>query len=99
MIHPVLPPIADPLVSYPGLEAFGIRYSRVHLRRKIDNGEFPEPVRLSDARIAWRSSDLREWVASRPTGRIKRPKRLHANTANPVQKPARSASRTTNRAA
>lgn len=70
----LLLPIAGPLVPYTALAAFGITYSRVHLRRMIDDGNFPEPVRLSEARIAWRSSDLLEWVSNRPTGRIKRPK-------------------------
>ena len=44
----------------------GINYCRDHLRRKVKAGEFPEPVALSDRRIAWREDEIEAWLASRP---------------------------------
>lgn len=29
------------------------------------NGEFPRPVKLGVRRVAWRESDVREWIAAR----------------------------------
>jgi predicted DNA-binding transcriptional regulator AlpA len=46
--------------------AKGINYSRDHLRRKCKAGEFPKPIALSDHRIAWRESEVDDWLASRP---------------------------------
>ena len=43
----------------------GIFYSRVHLMRKVEAGEFPPPVPISDRRIAWLESDVDGWVAGR----------------------------------
>src|SRR5262249_33109696 len=60
------------LVPYDDLPTFGINYTRVHLRRWVDEGKSPSPVRLSEARIAWRSVDIHEWLANLPTGRINR---------------------------
>lgn len=53
------------VVSYAGLRALGVRYSRVHLRRLTAKGRFPAPIQLSDNRIAWRLTDLERWLASR----------------------------------
>ena len=43
----------------------GIPYCRVHLMRKVANGEFPQPVDLSDRRIAWVESEVDKWVLDR----------------------------------
>jgi prophage regulatory protein len=43
----------------------GIDYSRDHLRRKVKAKEFPEPVPISDRRIAWIESEVDDWVAAR----------------------------------
>ena len=32
-------------------------------------GQFPEPVRISPGRVAWRSSDVDAWLESRTTAR------------------------------
>ena len=47
----------------------GIRYCRDHLRRKIRAGEFPEPVALSDRRIAWIEAEVDAWLAARAAER------------------------------
>jgi predicted DNA-binding transcriptional regulator AlpA len=44
----------------------GIRYDRNHLRRKVNAGEFPRPIAVSDRRIAWIESEVDEWLAARP---------------------------------
>ena len=55
------------LVSWRALREYGITYSRVHLRRLVRKNQFPAPVSLSPNRIAFKLSQLREWMASRPT--------------------------------
>ena len=47
----------------------GIPYCRVHLMRKVEAGEFPPPVDLSDRRIAWIESEVDEWVSDRAAAR------------------------------
>jgi predicted DNA-binding transcriptional regulator AlpA len=90
------------LVIYLGLQALGIPYTRVHLRRLMKEGKFPLPVQISENRIAWRLGDLREWQANLPiltNGCIDRSKTTHANPMKRVGKPSRPASRITRRAA
>lgn len=53
-------------VSFARLPEYGVRYCRVHLRRLIARKKFPAPYRLSDHRIAWRLSEISDWLASRP---------------------------------
>jgi predicted DNA-binding transcriptional regulator AlpA len=40
-------------------------YSRDHLRRKCNAGEFPLPVRISDRRIGWIEEEIETWLAER----------------------------------
>ena len=47
----------------------GINYSRDHLRRKSKAGEFPQPVAISAARIAWIEAEIDEWLADKARGR------------------------------
>jgi len=54
-------------VTYPELPHYGVpRYSRVHLTRMMRRKQFPQQVQLSPNRVAWRISDILEWVANRP---------------------------------
>lgn len=41
--------------------------SRVTLWKWRKAGAFPQPVRLVGASVAWRRSDVRAWLESRPT--------------------------------
>lgn len=43
----------------------GIDYSRDHLRRKVAAGEFPKPISVSSARIAWIEEEIDRWLAER----------------------------------
>jgi predicted DNA-binding transcriptional regulator AlpA len=49
---------------------YKLPYSRQHvLERMVPAGDFPQPYRLGKGkrcRIAWRLSDYKAWVASRP---------------------------------
>jgi prophage regulatory protein len=47
----------------------GITYSRDHLRRKVKAGEFPEPIAISDHRIAWVEADVDGWLAAKAKAR------------------------------
>ena len=40
-------------------------FSPATLWRKVKNGSFPKPVKLSDRVTAWRVSDVRDWIDSR----------------------------------
>lgn len=39
--------------------------SRSSLYRKIDAGEFPKPFSLGARAVAWRESEVNEWIAAR----------------------------------
>jgi prophage regulatory protein len=47
----------------------GIRYSRDHLRRKCKAGEFPPPIAISTARIAWIEAEIDDWLAAKARAR------------------------------
>jgi prophage regulatory protein len=47
-------------------QRFGIPYDRSTIHRKRLDGSFPAPLRLSAGTVAWRVSDIEEWLASRP---------------------------------
>lgn len=40
-------------------------FSSATLWRKVRDGSFPKPVKLSDRITAWRSEDVQHWMASR----------------------------------
>jgi prophage regulatory protein len=42
--------------------------SAATLWRKVRNGTFPAPVKLSDRITAWRVGDIRAWLAQRTEG-------------------------------
>lgn len=41
--------------------------SRSTLYEQMAKGRFPRPVRLTQRAVAWRASDISEWLASRPS--------------------------------
>jgi prophage regulatory protein len=47
----------------------GIGYSRDHLRRKVKDGEFPQPVSISSRRIAWIETEIDRWLADKEEAR------------------------------
>ena len=47
----------------------GISYSRDHLRRKCNAGDFPKPIPISEKRIAWDESEIDAWIAAKVKAR------------------------------
>ena len=41
-----------------------IPFSRATVWRKVQQGKFPRPVKLSERVTAWRAEDLRAWIAA-----------------------------------
>ena len=56
---------ADRFVRYPELKRHGIPFSRQHIATLEAQGKFPKRVRLSARVIAWRLSEIRDWMARR----------------------------------
>lgn len=50
------------LFSADDVAAAGIVGSRSGLRRAIQNGKFPHPIRLPSGRLAWRGAVIAEWL-------------------------------------
>ncbi len=58
-------PGVDTFLSEPQVRAaIGIK-ARSSLRNMIANGKFPRPVKLSERRVAWPSSEVRAWQKQR----------------------------------
>jgi predicted DNA-binding transcriptional regulator AlpA len=55
----------DRFLRYSDLHKYGIEYSRQHLRVLEDQGQFPKRYQLSERVVAWRLSEIREWMTSR----------------------------------
>ena len=60
--------LARELWKFSHLKMFGIVDDRATLRRWMARQNFPEPLVLSNNSIAWVSSEVRAWLASRPRG-------------------------------
>lgn len=43
---------------------YGIRFSRVHLRRLEAQGKFPRRIQVSEKRVAWLASALETYIAN-----------------------------------
>ena len=63
-------PEARPLPGWPAaldedMAAAYVSLSGPSLRRLVDAGDAPKPIRLTPKRIAWRRADLDAWLARR----------------------------------
>jgi prophage regulatory protein len=58
-----------------------IPYSRDHIRRLEDAGEFPARLQLGRGRVAWRESEVDAWIDSRKRGPITVCREPRAQTA------------------
>ena len=45
-----------------------IPYSRQHIYRLMTKGHFPQSIKLGESRVAWRKSDVEDWLRSREAG-------------------------------
>jgi prophage regulatory protein len=55
----------DRLLRYSELRAAGIGYSRQHLKRLEDAGQFPKRIKLSDKMVVWRARLVQRWLEGR----------------------------------
>jgi predicted DNA-binding transcriptional regulator AlpA len=53
------------VLRYSDLVGLGIVNNRVTLRRWINSGDFPPPLKLGANSLAWRVTDVADWLASR----------------------------------
>jgi prophage regulatory protein len=61
-------PASERLLSWPDVRArVGLCRATVYTLRRARR--FPEPVRISAKRIAWRESAIIAWIAQRPDAR------------------------------
>ncbi|MEI8169834.1 MAG: AlpA family phage regulatory protein [Rhodoferax sp.] len=51
------------LVQSPATPAAPLPFSAATLWRKVKDGSFPKPVKLSERVTAWRVGDVREWMS------------------------------------
>lgn len=47
---------------------YGIRFSRVHLRRLEAQGKFPHRIQVSEKRVAWRASAIETYLTNMLAG-------------------------------
>jgi predicted DNA-binding transcriptional regulator AlpA len=74
----LLPERALKFLSFPELKSLkGIPYTRRHLRDLCKDGKFPQPVEVSEARIAWVEEEVDQWQAAKAAAR-----RIVEETAN-----------------
>ena len=48
------------------------RLSRAAIYAKMQEGTFPEPVRLGSNSVAWRAADIEAWIESLPPARLRK---------------------------
>ncbi|MDA2927997.1 AlpA family phage regulatory protein [Acidobacteria bacterium AH-259-G07] len=53
------------LLRYSDLVQQGIVNNRMTLKRWIEAGDFPSPVRLGINTIAWHATEVKEWLDAR----------------------------------
>lgn len=55
--------MAIKLLIFPQLKSEkGIDYHRDYVRRLIKKGEFPRPIQIGAARIAWSEAEVDSWI-------------------------------------
>lgn len=47
-----------------------VPFSIQHIYRLMHRGEFPLAVKVGASRVAWKESEVREWIESRPRVRF-----------------------------
>jgi predicted DNA-binding transcriptional regulator AlpA len=78
---------AQTLWRFRDLKAKGIVADRATLRRwmKSPDHPFPSPIVLSANSIAWRASEVREWLDNRPRGPAPQPRHQEAERLAQLQ--------------
>ncbi len=52
-------------LRFSDLVELGIIRNRMTLKRWVESGHFPAPIRLGPNSIAWRASDVQAWLDAR----------------------------------
>ena len=52
-------------LRYSDLVELGIFRNRMTVKRWVESGHFPAPIRLGENSIAWRASDVEAWLNAR----------------------------------
>ena len=58
----VSPASIDPLLPMPAVMDL-TSFSKATVYRKVADGSFPKPLKIGQSRVAWRKSDIAEWMA------------------------------------
>ena len=58
--------VTETLLRLPEVRA-ACALSRTEMYRRLAAGEFPRPIALGRRAVAWRSSEIQDWIASRTT--------------------------------
>jgi prophage regulatory protein len=61
----IMASITRRLVTYKELREFGIPWSRAHLQRLEDAGEFPQRIPLGRNRVVWEVVAIEEYIETR----------------------------------
>ncbi len=66
-LQEINPTTAHPLqvLRFDDLQKLNIFRNRVTLRRWIEAGHFPAPIRLGPNSVGWRARDVQEWLDRR----------------------------------
>jgi predicted DNA-binding transcriptional regulator AlpA len=73
-----LSPPDSPFLVYAELKHYGVPHSRKHLLDLMKHDKFPQARQLSANRVAWRKSEILEYVANRPVARSLRSSAVNA---------------------
>ena len=57
----------DKLLRRPEVEQ-RVRLSPSRIYALMKMGEFPRPIRIASKAVAWRESDIEDWINKRPIG-------------------------------
>jgi prophage regulatory protein len=57
------------LLTWPKLAEI-VPYSRQHVQRLEQAGQFPQRLQLGPGRVAWRASEIEDWIETRQRGTL-----------------------------
>lgn len=53
------------LLSFAELPKKGVPYTRGHIYKLIDRGQFPRPVKLGERKVAFVEREIDDWIRSK----------------------------------
>jgi predicted DNA-binding transcriptional regulator AlpA len=72
--HPKAPsPPNSPLIIFPELEQYGIRFTRKHILDLMRKGKFPAARQIGTNRVAWVRAEIAAYISTRPIARAAQP--------------------------